>query len=71
MTFITFGEGRRIPAVGAAGAISKMIDAKVGRIEVKRGEKVETIRKNVIEKLKPGRDGNKLQSWRRRLRQSL
>ena len=54
MTFITFGEGRRIPAVGAAGAISKMIDAKVGRIEVKRGGKVETIRKNVIENLKPG-----------------
>ena len=26
MTFITFGEGRRIPAVGAAGAVSKMID---------------------------------------------
>ena len=54
MTFITFGEGRRIPAVGAAGANSKMVDAKVGRIEVKRGEKVETIRKNVIENLKPG-----------------
>jgi N-methylhydantoinase B len=54
MTFITFGEGRRIPAVGAAGAISKMVDAKVGRIELKRGEKVETIRKNVIENVKPG-----------------
>jgi N-methylhydantoinase B len=54
MTFITFGEGRRIPAVGAAGAVSKMVDAKVGRIEVKRGGKVETIRKNVIENLKPG-----------------
>ena len=54
MTFITFGEGRRIPAVGAAGAISKMVDAKVGRIEVKRDGKVETIRKNVIETLKPG-----------------
>ena len=55
MTFITFGEGRRIPAVGAAGAVSKMVDAKVGRIEVRRGkEAVETIRKNVIENLKPG-----------------
>ena len=54
MTFITFGEGRRIPAVGAAGAISKMVDAKVGRIEVRRNGKVETIRKNVIENLKPG-----------------
>jgi N-methylhydantoinase B len=54
MTFITFGEGRRIPAVGAAGANSKMVDAKVGRIEVKRNGKVETIRKNVIENVKPG-----------------
>ena len=40
MTFITFGEGRRIPAVGAAGAVSKLVDAKVGRIEVKRSGKV-------------------------------
>ena len=31
-----------------------MVDAKVGRIEVKRNGKVETIRKNVIEKVKPG-----------------
>jgi len=31
-----------------------MIDAKVGRIEVRRGGKMETIRKNVIENLKPG-----------------
>jgi N-methylhydantoinase B len=54
MTFITFGEGRRIPAVGAAGAVSKLVDAKVGRIEVKRSGRVDTIRKNVIESLKPG-----------------
>src|SRR5260370_1373591 len=54
MSFITFGEGRRIPAMGAAGATSRMLDSKVGRIEVRRGGKVETIRKNVIETLKPG-----------------
>ncbi|HLN09064.1 MAG TPA: hydantoinase B/oxoprolinase family protein, partial [Xanthobacteraceae bacterium] len=54
MTFITFGEGRRIPAVGAAGAASRMIDSKVGRIEVRRGGRTDTIRKNVIETLKPG-----------------
>jgi len=54
MTFITFGEGRRIPAVGAAGAVSKMIGTKVGRIEVRRGGKLDTIRKNVIENVKPG-----------------
>ncbi len=54
MKFITFGEGRRIPAVGAAGAASRMVDAKVGRIEVRRGQAVETIRKNVIQTLQPG-----------------
>ena len=54
MTIITFGEGRRIPAMGAAGAASKMIDHKVGRLELKRGGKIEVIRKNVIETIKPG-----------------
>lgn len=54
MTFITFGEGRRIPAVGAAGAKSQMIDSKVGRLEFKRRGSVEIIKKNVIEKLQPG-----------------
>ena len=54
MTFITFGEGRRIPAVGAAGAESKMVESKVGRIELKHGAKVETIRTNVIKTIKPG-----------------
>jgi N-methylhydantoinase B len=39
MTFITFGEGRRIPAVGAAGAASTMIDTKVGRLELVEGDR--------------------------------
>ena len=54
MTFITFGEGRRIPAVGAAGAQSRMIERKVGRIEFTRDGKTEVVRKNVIETVKPG-----------------
>lgn len=54
MTFITFGEGRRIPAVGAAGAHSAMVGDKVGRLELKRRGHVETIRTNVIETLQPG-----------------
>ena len=41
-------------AAGAAGAVSKMVDTKVGRIEVRRDGKVDTIRKNVIENVKPG-----------------
>jgi N-methylhydantoinase B len=54
MTFITFGEGRRIPAVGAAGAASTMIDTKVGRLELVEGSHSKTIRENVIKVIKPG-----------------
>jgi N-methylhydantoinase B len=54
MTFITFGEGRRIPAMGAAGARSALVERKVGRLELRRGDKVETIRTNVIETIRPG-----------------
>lgn len=54
MTFITFGEGRRIPAMGAAGAQSALVERKVGRIELAKGDEVKTIRTNVIETIKPG-----------------
>ncbi|MBD3805456.1 MAG: hydantoinase B/oxoprolinase family protein, partial [Thioclava sp.] len=36
MTLITFGEGRRIPAMGASGAHSALVQPKVGRLEVTR-----------------------------------
>lgn len=54
MTFITFGEGRRIPAVGAAGARSEMVEPKVGRIEISREDRVDLIKTNVIETINPG-----------------
>ncbi len=54
MTLITFGEGRRIPAMGAAGAKSAMIAPKVGRLVLTRGGKTEIITKNVIEVIHPG-----------------
>lgn len=54
MTFITFGEGRRIPAMGAANARSKLVEAKVGRLEITRGGEVQVIKKNVIETIAPG-----------------
>ena len=54
MTVITFGEGRRIPALGAARARSHLIAAKVGRSELVRDGQTEVIRKNVIEVIKPG-----------------
>ena len=54
MTFIMFGEGRRIPAIGASGAASKMIDTKVGRLERKIDGKSEIVRDNIIGTIKPG-----------------
>lgn len=54
MTFITFGEGRRIPAMGAAGAFSRMVEPKVGRIEITRANGTEVIKKNILETINPG-----------------
>jgi len=54
MTFITFGEGRRIPAAGASGAVSRMVEPKVGRIQIKRQGGDETIKKNIIVTVQPG-----------------
>lgn len=54
MTFVMFGEGRRLPAMGAAGAVSGMVDSKVGRVEFNRGGEIELVRKNVIATIKPG-----------------
>lgn len=54
MTLVTFGEGRRIPAMGAAGARSAMIEPKVGRLEITRGGRTEILTDNVIETIQPG-----------------
>ncbi len=54
MTFVMFGEGRRLPAMGAANARSGMVEPKVGRVEITRGDEVEIIRKNVIATIQPG-----------------
>ena len=54
MTLITFGEGRRIPAMGAAGAKSAMVAPKVGSLELTRHGKTEVITNNVIETIHPG-----------------
>lgn len=54
MTLITFGEGRRIPAMGAAGATSAMVEKKVGRLEVTRQGATQVITNNVIETIRPG-----------------
>ena len=54
MMCIGFGEGRRIPAMGAAGAASKLIDTKVGRVELKRNGRTDIERKNILETIGPG-----------------
>jgi N-methylhydantoinase B len=54
MMCIGFGEGRRIPAMGAAGAASTDIDSKVGRVELKKDGKVDVVRTNIMETIKPG-----------------
>ena len=54
MTYVTFGEGRRIPAMGASGAASTLIEPKVGRLEITRGGETVTIKDNVIETILPG-----------------
>ena len=54
MLCIGFGEGRRIPAMGAAGAKSNDIDSKVGRVMLTRGGKPEVKRTNIMETIKPG-----------------
>jgi len=54
MTFIMFGEGRRIPAIGAAGAHSQLIDPKVGRLELRKNGETTIIRDNTMAVIKPG-----------------
>ena len=49
-----FGEGRKYPSLGSAGAFSTLVDNKVGKVEIKRNDKVEIIRKNIIETILPG-----------------
>ena len=54
MTVITFGEGRRFPALGAAGAHSELINAKVGRLVVHTANGAKVYRDNVVVTVRPG-----------------
>ena len=49
-----FGEGRKHPSLGSAGAFSTLLENKVGRVEIKRNGKVEIVKKNIIETILPG-----------------
>ena len=54
MTFVMFGEGRRLAAMGAAKAVNGLLNPKVGRVEFNRGGEIEEIRQNVIATINPG-----------------
>ena len=54
MTFIMFGEGRKNPSLGSAGAFSTLLANKVGRVEIKRKGNTEIIKKNIMETIVPG-----------------
>jgi N-methylhydantoinase B len=54
MTFVMFGEGRKFPTLGSAGAFSTLLSTKVGRVEITRNGKVEVIKENVIATILPG-----------------
>ncbi|MHB8868567.1 MAG: caprolactamase subunit beta [Thermoleophilia bacterium] len=54
MTAVTFGEGRKYPAPSAAGAKSRLLDAKVGKTIRHGTEGTEVIRKNIITTILPG-----------------
>lgn len=55
MTVVMFGEGRRYPAQGALGAVSKLREPKVGRaLYYKKDGSVEEIKTNRIAEIEPG-----------------
>lgn len=55
MTVVMFGEGRKYPAPGALGSVSRLIEPKVGRaLHYKKDGSVEVIKKNVIATVHPG-----------------
>lgn len=54
MTLVTFGEGRKFPALGAGGAKSTHLEPKVGRLEITRNGQTEILTDNVIETINPG-----------------
>jgi N-methylhydantoinase B len=40
--------------MGAAGAKSEMVGEKVGRVEIRRGSKLQVVRTNILETIQPG-----------------
>ncbi len=55
MTVVAFGEGRQIPTMGAAGAKDRLVERKLGRLEIehKNGE-TEIFKRNTIVTIQSG-----------------
>nr|WP_233170585.1 hydantoinase B/oxoprolinase family protein [Aquitalea sp. ASV15] len=54
MTVISFGEGRQIGTMGAAGAQDRLRERKLGRLEIMADGKSTVHRQNVITHIRPG-----------------
>ena len=54
MTIAAFGEGRQRPTTGAAGAVNGVIEPKLGRLEINRGNHLETHRVNILTTVRAG-----------------
>jgi N-methylhydantoinase B len=54
MTVASFGEGRQLPTRGAAGAEDSLIENKLARLEIHRGDQVEVHRTNTLTKVANG-----------------
>jgi len=54
MTVASFGEGRQLATRGAAGAENGLVDPKLGRLEITRGDGHEVHRRNVLATVAPG-----------------
>ncbi len=54
MTVVAFGEGRKLPTMGAAGAFNRMLDPKLGKLVLQRGDERQVYRSNTILQVAPG-----------------
>ena len=63
MTVVAFGEGRKLPTSGAAGAYNTLVGPKLGRLEVRRESETEMHDENLITTINPGERAVNFNSW--------
>lgn len=55
MTIVGFGEGRKIPTMGAGGAKNALPDRKLGKLEIiHENGQVDTYKQNILTEIRPG-----------------